>query len=150
MRHLFNEKSHFSLEISREIKNDEGNKENRVIFQKWSKSQGDSSLKTSFFERFKNIIISIGNPCFFKPPQKSQKHTITDALLGSKNHVFFKPPQKSQKHTINDSLLGSKIHVFFNPSPQTKSQKHTINDVLIGSEGHFYLKILKKSKMTGN
>ena len=58
----FQRKKSLSLEISREIKNDEKNKENRVIFQKRSKSQGDSSLKKSFFERFKNMMIFIGNP----------------------------------------------------------------------------------------
>ena len=45
----FQRKKSLSLEISREIKNDEKNKENRVIFQKRSKSQGDSLLKKSFF-----------------------------------------------------------------------------------------------------
>ena len=55
MRHLFNEKSHFFVENPWEIKNDERNKENQVIFQKWSKSQGDSSLERSIFERSKII-----------------------------------------------------------------------------------------------
>ena len=57
MRHIFNEKSHFSLENPWKIKNDERDKENRVIFQKLSKSQGNSSIKMSFFERSKKKII---------------------------------------------------------------------------------------------